>query len=67
MEEREALTIRETARAYRFPEFTLRCLVKQGKFPVIQTGAKVWILRHVFEDFIKKGGEVYDPHYSTRK
>jgi hypothetical protein len=67
MEERNALTIRETAKAYCFPEFTLRCLVKQGKFPVIQVGKKVWILRHVFEGYLQKGGERYDPCEFARK
>lgn len=61
MEQKTALTIRETARAFNFPEFAIRTLVKRGAFPVIQVGTRCYICRDTFADYLKTGGEVYDP------
>lgn len=60
MENKAALTIRETAKAYGFPEYAIRTLVKQGAFPVIQAGNRVYITRAVFEDYLQTGGALYE-------
>lgn len=60
MEPKRVLTIRETAKAFDFPEFALRTLVKTGQFPVVQVGSRVYIVRETFESYIKSGGERYD-------
>lgn len=59
--QRNALTINETAAEYNFPAFAIRTLVKRKAFPVIQSGNRVYIMRHVFEDYLKTGGALYDP------
>lgn len=59
MEEKQALTIKETANAYKFPEFAIRTLIKRGAFPVIQVGNRCYIVRSIFEDYLKTGGEKY--------
>lgn len=61
MEQKAALTIKETASEYHFPEFAIRTLVKRGAFPVIQVGNRCYITRTIFEEFLLKGGEKYDP------
>jgi hypothetical protein len=53
-------TIKQIAKEYSFPEFGLRGLVKCGAFPVITCGNRVYIVRQVFEDYLKTGGERYD-------
>ena len=58
--EKTALTIKETAREFNFPEYAIRTLVKRGAFPVIQVGKRCYICREVFADYLKKGGELYD-------
>lgn len=58
-EKKNALTIRETAREFGMPEFCIRQLVKQRKFPVIQSGNRAYILRSVFEAYLQTGGELY--------
>ena len=60
MEERKALTIKETAKAFSFPEFAIRTLVKRGAFPVVQVGNRCYIVRDVFAEYLKTGGEKYD-------
>ena len=57
-----ALTIRETAQEFHFPEFAIRTLVKRGAFPVIQVGRRCYICRDIFADYLKNGGEKYDPN-----
>lgn len=57
-----ALTIRETAQEFQFPEFAIRTLVKRGAFPVIQVGRRCYICRDVFAEYLKNGGERYDPN-----
>ncbi len=57
---KKVLTIRETAKAFDFPEFALRTLVKTGRFPVIQVGSRVYIVRETFEAYIQSGGKAYD-------
>ena len=57
--EKPALTIKETAHEFQFPEFAIRTLVKRGAFPVVQVGNRCYIVREVFEDYLKKGGETY--------
>lgn len=59
MKEKNIFTIREAARFYNFPEFALRTLVKTGRFPVLQVGSRVYLVREVFEDYIRSGGEKY--------
>lgn len=59
MTEKPALTIKECAREFQFPEFAIRTLVKRGAFPVIQVGNRCYITREVFADYLKKGGETY--------
>ena len=59
MEEKTALTMKETAKAFNFPEFAIRTLVKRGAFPVIQVGNRCYIVRSVFEEYLKTGGEKY--------
>lgn len=56
-----ALTIKETAKEFQFPEYAIRTLVKRRAFPVIQTGNRVYICRDVFTEYLQKGGELYDP------
>ena len=58
-EQKTALTIKETAKEYNFPEFAIRTLVKRGAFPVIQVGNRCYILKHVFESYLQTGGETY--------
>lgn len=60
MEKKPALTIKETAQEFQFPEYAIRTLVKRGAFPVIQCGNRAYIVREVFADYLKKGGELYD-------
>ena len=65
--EKAALTIKETAKEYHFPEYAIRTLVKRGAFPVIQVGNRVYITRAKFEVYLETGGELYDAksnHYS---
>ena len=50
MEQKPALTIRETAKEYNFPEYAIRTLVKRGAFPVIQVGSRCYITREVSEE-----------------
>lgn len=57
--EKTALTIPQTAKEYSFPEFAIRTLVKRGAFPVVQVGNRCYIIRSVFEDYLKTGGEKY--------
>lgn len=59
MEQKVALTIKQTAQEYNFPEFAIRTLVKRGAFPVIQAGNRCYIVRSVFEEYLQKGGEKY--------
>ena len=59
MKEKPAMTIKETAREFKFPEFAIRSLVKRGAFPVIQVGNRVYIVREVFAEYLKKGGTTY--------
>ena len=61
MEEKTALTINETAKAYHFPAYAIRTLVKRGAFPVVQVGNRCYIVRSIFEDYLKTGGAIYDP------
>ena len=62
-EQKTALTIKETAKEYNFPEFAIRTLVKRGAFPVIQVGNRCYIAKDVFKAFLEKGGELYaDTH-----
>ena len=55
--EKPALTIKETAKEFQFPEYAIRTLVKRGAFPVIQVGNRCYITREIFADYLKKGGE----------
>jgi len=57
--EKPALTIKETAKEFQFPEYAIRTLVKRGAFPVIQVGNRCYITREIFADYIKKGGETF--------
>lgn len=57
--EKLALTIKETAKEFQFPEYAIRTLVKCGAFPVIQVGNRCYITREIFADYLKKGGETY--------
>lgn len=59
MTEKPALTIKETAKEFQFPEFAIRRLVKNGAFPVIQVGNRVYIAREIFTQFLKEGGTAY--------
>ena len=59
MEEKTALTIKETAKTYNFPEFAIRTLVKRGAFPVVQVGNRCYIDRSIFEEYLKTGGAKY--------
>jgi len=61
--EQKILTIREAAKEYGFPEYGLRGLVKTGKFPVIKCGNRHYITRTAFEDYLKTGGEKYEPKH----
>lgn len=63
MEEKQALTIKETAKAFSFPEYAIRTLVKRGAFPVVQVGNRCYIVRSVFENYLKTGGELYVDSY----
>ncbi len=60
MEQKAALTIKETAKEYNFPEYAIRTLVKRGAFPVIQVGNRCYITRAKFEEYLEKGGELYE-------
>ena len=61
VEQKTALTIKETAREFNFPEFAIRTLVKRGVFPVIQVGTRCYITRDIFTDYLKSGGARYKP------
>jgi hypothetical protein len=59
--EKVILTIKETAREYKprgVAEFAIRNWAKQGLFPTLQAGNRVYINRAVFEEFLAKGGKV---------
>lgn len=58
--EKPALTIKECAKEFQFPEFAIRTLVKRGAFPVIQVGNRCYITREIFADYLKKGGAIYE-------
>ena len=55
----EILTIKQAAKKYGLPEYALRALVKRGTIPVIQSGRRCYISREAFEEYLRKGGEVY--------
>ena len=59
MANKPALTIKETAKEFHFPEFAIRRLVKNGAFPVIQVGNRVYITREIFEQYLKEVGNAY--------
>lgn len=59
MELKTAMTIKETSKTFGFPEYAIRTLVKQGRFPVIQVGKRSYIVKAVFEDYLKTGGARY--------
>ena len=59
VEKKPAMTIKETAKEFQFPEFAIRSLVKRGAFPVIQVGNRVYIVRDVFAEYLKEGGAKY--------
>lgn len=59
MERKTALTIKETAKEFQFPEYAVRRLVKNGAFPVIQVGNRSYIVRDVFAEYLRKGGQPY--------
>ena len=62
MEKQNApLTIRQAAKEYGFPEHAVRILVKRGECPIVQTGNRVYIMRHVFDQYLQTGGAVYRP------
>ena len=61
--EKPALTIKETAKEFQFPEYAIRTLVKRGAFPVIQVGNRCYITREFFADYLKKGGGLYDAKF----
>lgn len=63
IENKSALTIREISRMFGFPEYAVRTLVKEGRFPVIQVGTRSYIVKAVFEDFLATGGERYEPKH----
>lgn len=60
MENKTVLTIKECSREYQFPEFGLRTLIKTKKIPVIQCGSRCYIVKAVFEEFLKSGGAAYE-------
>lgn len=60
MNEPETMTIRQTSKAFNFPEYAIRTLVKRGAFPVIQVGKRCYITRQTFENYLNTGGEAYD-------
>lgn len=60
MEQKTALTIKETAKEFSFPEFAIRTLVKRGAFPVVQVGNRCYIVRDIFAEYLKTGGARYD-------
>ena len=59
MTEKPALTIRETAERFQFPEYAIRTLVKTGAFLGIKVGNRCYISRDVFADYLRKGGKTY--------
>ena len=65
MEQKTALTIKETVRTFSFPEYAIRTLVKRGAFPVIQVGTRCYIMREVFADYLKSGGTRYKPAHDA--
>ena len=62
MEEKKkaVLTIKELAKEFGFPEFGIRGLIKRGAFPVIKCGNRCYVVRDVFEEYLRSGGELYD-------
>lgn len=61
MTNKTALTIRETAKEFNFPEYAIRTLIKRGAFPVIQVGKRCYLTREIFTEYLKTGGEKFDP------
>ena len=57
--EKPTLTIKETAKEFQVPEFTIRTLVKRGAFPVIQVGNRCYIVREAFAEYLRSGGKTY--------
>lgn len=61
MTNKTALTIRETAKEFNFPEYAIRTLIKRGAFPVIQVGKRCYLTREIFTEYLETGGEKFDP------
>jgi hypothetical protein len=54
------LSIKETAREFGFPEYAVRTLAKRSAFPCIWLGNRCYIVREVFADYLRSGGELYE-------
>jgi hypothetical protein len=67
MENKTALTIRETAREFNFPEYAIRTLIKRGSLPVIQVGKRCYLTREIFLEYLKTGGKKFEPSFNRKK
>jgi hypothetical protein len=68
VEELRPLTINEAARAFNCPAYMIRTQAKKGEFPVIKVGNRIYIVRAVFEDYLRNGGKrLNEPEQFTRK
>ena len=56
----EVMTIKQAAKKYGLPEYAVRTLVKKKAFPVIQSGRRCYISQEAFEEYLRRGGEVYE-------
>jgi len=61
MEPKKILTIRQTATEYGIAEYAVRRWVKQQRFPIFQSGNRVYINRGTFETYLDGGGAKYAP------
>jgi hypothetical protein len=59
-------TIKQVSQEYDFPEWGLRGLVKRQAFPTIKCGNRTYIVREIFENFLKSGGELYAENQHNR-
>jgi hypothetical protein len=59
MKTKTVLTIKKSSEEFGFPELAIRTLVKQGVLPCIRVGNRSYIVREVFAEYLRRGGELY--------
>jgi hypothetical protein len=60
VKQKSILTINEISKAFDVPAHMVRTSVKNGCFPILKSGSRVYIVPEVFENYLKSGGAIYD-------